>query len=675
MMILKNLLLSFIIILSISLSCSNNEAQIISSPDNNIKVFVTNRCGRLFYSVNYIDQPIISPSKLGLEFKNLPSFAENLTITSVEKGSYDSTWQQVWGENKYVRNHYNQFILNCSIKESKNQSLKIIFRVFNDGLGIRYQTRGINDSVFITNELTEFNFAENFTSWSIPANFESYEMLYSCKCIDSVKSANTPITLQTKNGTCLSIHEANLTNYAGMTLKRINDKSRAFECDLVPWPDGIKVKRKGDFVSPWRTIQIAKNAASLIESNLILNLNEPCKLEETSWIKPMKYIGIWWGMHLGTHTWTLGERHGATNKEAIKLIDFAAEHNIGGVLVEGWNTGWENWGKAKAFDQTTPYSDFDINTITTYATSKKIDFIGHHETGGDAQYYEERIPEAFNIYQQLGVHNLKTGYAGPIQPHGQYHHGQYMVNHYRKVVELAAKHQITINAHEPIKPTGIRRTYPNMMSREGVRGMEWNGWSDGNPPNHHVILPFTRILAGPVDYTPGVFDILYKKAGKRTKWNDQDKGTSRVNTTLSKQLALYVVFYSPLQMASDLVKNYENHPAFKFIEDVPVHWEQTKVLNASIGEYVTIVRKDIASNDWYLGGITNEDARELEVNLEFLANEKKYIAEIYSDTEISDWKTNPDDYSIVKTEVNSASQLILKLAAGGGTAIRFRCVN
>lgn len=652
-------------------------SQTILSPNNKVELKFELQNGQPFYSVLFKNQQIVLPSVLGFEFKNQPPLNSGFKVDAIETSASNDTWERVWGETKIVEDNYTQ--LEVVLKETLElkRKLKITFRVYDDGIGFRYEfpMQSESDSIFITNELTQFKLSEDYTCWYIPANFESYEMLYTKARLSQLESANTPITMQDGNGLCLSIHEANLTNYAGMTLKKKEGANTSFECDLVPWPDGDKVKAKGKVVTPWRTIQISENAAGLLESDLIVNLNEPNKFDDVSWIKPLKYVGVWWGMHIGTQTWTMGDRHGATTEEMKKIIDFASEHNIQGVLAEGWNTGWENWGEPKAFDQTTPYSDFNLEEIANYAKSHGVYFMGHHETGGDAAYYEERIDEAFTLYQSLGVHHVKTGYAGPIQPKGQYHHGQFMVNHYRKVVETAAEYKITINAHEPIKATGIRRTYPNMMSREGARGMEWNGWSEGNPPEHHVILPFTRNIGGPIDYTPGIFDIQYKNTGKRVKWNAQDKGTSRVNTTLSKQLALYVVFYSPLQMASDLIENYEGNSAFKFIEDIPVNWENTKVLNAEIGEFVTIVRKDINSRDWYLGSITNSKAREFTFKLDFLDEGTNYMAEIYADKKNSDWKTNPYDYTIKKFEVSSISELKVELASGGGQAIRFRCLD
>jgi alpha-glucosidase len=460
-----------------------------------------------------------------------------------------------------------------------------------------------------------------------------------------------------------------------MTLLKNQEKEFSFKSNLVPWPDGIKVKTSAPMVSPWRTIQIADKATDLVASNLILNLNEPNKIEDTSWIQPMKYVGIWWGMHLGTHTWTLGERHGATTTAAKKYIDFAANNNISGVLVEGWNTGWENWGQKEAFDFVTPYSDFNLKEIADYAKDKNINFIGHIETGGDAAYFEENLDKVFSMYHNLGIKAVKTGYAGAIKTAGQFHHGQFMVNHYRKVVETAAKYQIMVNAHEPIKPTGIRRTYPNMMTREGARGMEWNAWSAGNPPDHYTIIPFTRGLVGPFDYTPGTFDILFNNAKNRVKWNDLDDGTSRVNTTLAKQLSLFVILYSPMQMASDLIENYENQSAFKFIKDFGVDWEISKVLNGKIGDYITIVRKEKNSDTWFLGSCTDENKRELEIELSFLDTDKKYRAEIYADGMDADWKTNPQAIEIYSEIVDAQTVLNLKLAAGGGQAIKFSPIN
>jgi alpha-glucosidase len=672
--IISTLFLFTVICLCSSCSPKEETKQTFSSPNGNIELKADLQEGVLKYQVLYNKKSVIAPSALGLAFKNDTSLFKNLSIKSVQERHSKNSWEQVWGEQRFIENNYNETLIILS--DEKEREISIAFRIYNDGLAYRYiipKQKGL-DSLFIMDELSEFNFADDLQAWFIPANYESYEMLYQHKNISEVESANTPITFENKEQNLfVSIHEANLSNYAGMTLKK--SQGLNFEADLVPWPDGTKVKTKLPMESPWRSIQISETAGGLIESNLILNLNEPNQLEEVSWIKPSKYIGIWWGMHLGTETWTYGKRHGATTENMKKYIDFAAENQIASVLAEGWSTGWEQWGQPKAFDFVTPYPDFDLANIAAYAKNKGIELIGHHETGGDAQYYETQMDSAFKLYQSLGIKQLKTGYAGPIQPRGQYHHGQYMVNHYRKVLETAAKYQITINAHEPIKPTGIRRTYPNMMSREGARGMEWNAWSEGNPPEHHVILPFTRILAGPLDYTPGIFDILYKNAKNRVKWNGLDKGNSRTNTTVAKQLALFVVFYSPVQMASDLIENYENQPAFQFFKDVPCNWEMSKVLNAKIGSYVSIARKDWDSDDWYLGSVTNKEARTFELPLDFLVSGKSYLAEIYKDAKDANYLDNPYPIEIETQEVSSKDILKIELAPGGGQAIRFKALD
>jgi len=666
----------FVGLLALSLvftSCAQKTEFKVDSPNKELSLEFSALNGDLNYKIFFKNNELIKKSKLGFEFKNMESLIAGFKVVSSVVENHNGTWEQVWGTNKLVANNYNLLTVFLEEKEGSQRKMNLHFKVYNDGVGFRYEipTQAHISTIEITNELTAFNFTADHSTWYNRANFDSYEMAYKNGPISSVKSANTPVTFVAENGYVISIHEANLTNYAGMTLKKSEGDALSFESDLVPWPDGVKVKTTTPMFSPWRTIQIGEKAADLVGSNMILNLNEPNQIKDTSWIEPMKYIGVWWGMHLGTHTWTLGERHGATTKETKKFIDFAAENNIGGVLVEGWNTGWEDWGKKDAFDFVTPYEDFDLKGITEYARSKNIDFIGHVETGGAATSFENNFENIFGLYQKLGVKTVKTGYAGGIQTKGQFHHGQFMVNHYRKVVETAAEYGIMINAHEPIKPTGIRRTFPNMMTREGTRGMEWNAWSKGNSPEHHTVLPFTRGLGGPIDYTPGTFDILYKNAKNRVKWNGLDDGTSRVNTTLAKQLALFVTLYSPLQMASDLVENYENQPAFKFFQDFGTDWEQSEILNGEIGEYITIARKEKGGDTWFLGSVTDEHARTLEVSLSFLDNDATYTAEIYADGENADWKTNPQAIAISSQEVTATSTLKLVLAAGGGQAIRF----
>ena len=648
-----------------TVSCSADESFKLSSPDNKLNLQVSlNEKGEIYYQLNGYKSHLINKSKLGLQLKGDDSFSHSLKLVETEINQLDETWQAIWGENLSIQNNYKQLFVKLETSEGKRFNL--YFKLFNDGLAFRYKIPkqdGINE-INIVNELTEFNFSNEATAWSIPANFESYEMLYKTSLLSEVKDANTPLTFRTKSGIHMSIHEANLTDYAGMTLQQ--KEGLSFSCNLVPWPDGIKVKTKESLLSPWRTITVSQDAAQLVASNLVLNLNEPCKLEDTSWIEPMKYIGIWWGMHLGVETWTMGPNHGATTVNMKKYINFAADNNIQAVLAEGWNTGWENWGKAHAFDQVTPYADFDFKKIVAYADKKGVELIGHHETGGDIFYYEQQMEKAMKKLHDAGIRSLKTGYAGPI-PQGHFHHGQRMVQHYRKVLETAAQYKIMVNAHEPIKATGIRRTYPNMMAREGARGMEWNGWSEGNPPEHHVMLPFTRCLGGPLDYTPGTFDILYKNRKNYTKWNSNDKGNSRVNTTLAKQLALWVCLYSPVQMASDLIENYQGQDAFQFFRNLPSKWEKSKVLAAEVGDYFAVARK--SGKNWYIGAITDEESRILTVNLSFLTSGKNYKAIIYSDNDKTSLENNPTAISISSATVNSDSVLKVIMSAGGGQAI------
>lgn len=646
-------------------ACNITNQVDLKSPDGKLGFDLkVNESGQIFYTLNFEDKEVLLSSRLGLSLKSDSLFTNGLRITDVVKNKKNEEWKPVWGPNKTILENYNELVI--SLNNHANKKMNLYVRLFNDGLGFRYEIPKQNgiDSINIINELSEFNIADNGTAWTIPANFDTYEMLYRTTTIDEVKNANTPATFKTTEGNFISIHEANLTDYAGMTLQNIGGTH--FQANLVPWPDGVKVKAKGSLLSPWRTIMVSKDAAGLVESNLIQNFNEACKIKDTSWIQPMKYIGIWWGMHLGVETWIPGSKHGATTDNMKKYIDFAAENGVHSVLAEGWNTGWENWGKPKAFDQITAYADFDFEEIVKYAKLKNIELIGHHETGGDYIFYEECMNDAFAKLHNNGIRTLKTGYAGPI-PNGQFHHGQKMVQHYRKVIETAAKYHLMIDAHEPIKATGISRTYPNMMTREGARGMEWNGWSEGNPPEHHVILPFTRCLGGPIDYTPGTFDILYKNRKEYTKWNSNDKGNSRVNTTLAKQLALWVCLYSPLQMASDLVSNYEDQPAFEFFKKLPADFEESKVLLAEIGDMYSVARRK--GENWYIGTITDENRRNVEIDLSFLEDGKEYMASIFADGAEANLKNNPTDIEIKNLPVDSKTKLSVKMIESGGQAV------
>ena len=654
--------------------CSHHPQTEISSPDGTIKIyFCLNDSNRMAYRISINDSSFIAPSQLGFEANNGINLYKDFQITGTDFSTKDEVWTQPWGENKSIRNHYNEVAIH--LKDSKATRLTIRFRAFDDGIGFRYEYQVPNiDSLFIINELTEFNIANTGVSGSIPANFETYELLYRTLPINKVETANTPMTFKTDNDIYASIHEAALTDFPEMTLKQT--EACNFKSELAPWPDGIKARfAGGNVTTPWRTIQIAKEAVGLINSGLILNLNEPCALETTDWIKPMKYVGIWWGMHLGVETWTMDDRHGATTENAKRYIDFAAANNIEAVMFEGWNEGWESWGGMQTFDYTKPYADFDIVEVARYAKEKNIQIIGHHETGGNIPNYERQLDKAYKWYADLGIHSVKTGYAGAY-PGGYWHHSQYGVRHYRKVVETAAKYHTTIDAHEPIKDTGIRRTYPNMMTREGARGMEWNGWSEGNPPEHHELLPFTRLLAGPMDYTPGTFDILYEKtrnSPKRKKWNDLDKGNSRVNTTLAKQIANWVILYSPLQMASDMIENYENHPAFQFFRDFDADCDWSRALAGEPGEFVVVVRK--AKQNYFLGASTNEEARTINIKLDFLEKGELYKATIYADGKDANWETNPTDYQITEQIVTANESLSITMATGGGQAISFMPVD
>lgn len=676
-------------------SCSSPKNE-VTSPDGKIHLsFNIDDEGFMYYDVKVNDSVFIDSSLLGFEAKNGLNLKNSFVITKTEFTSEDETWTQIWGENKTIRNNYNEMAVHLENEDSIFLTMR--FRVFDDGLGFRYEYRITDvDEVIITDELTSFNIKENGTSWSIPADFDSYEHLYRTLPLNEIEDANTPFTFKTESGIYASIHEAALIDFPEMTLKKSenmktietenNSDSKllsfsvsqflSFKSNLAPYPDR-KTKaiftaesQSLTFKTPWRTIQISDKAVGLINSNLILNLNEPCVIEgDLSWIRPMKYVGVWWSMHLGVESWVINDRHGATTENAKRHIDFAANNNIDAVLFEGWNEGWDSWGGRQSFDFTKPYADFDIDEIMRYAKERNVEIIGHHETGGNIINYEKQLEEAYRWTKEKGINYVKTGYAGGISDFHN-HHGQYNVRHYQKVVETASDNHISLNVHEPIKPTGLRRTYPNLMTGEGARGMEWNAWSEGNPPEHHVTLPFTRLLAGPMDYTPGTFDILFentRNSPQRKKWNDNDKGNSRVNTTLAKQLANWVILYSPLQMASDMIEHYEGHPMFQFFRDFNPDCDWSKALQGEPGEYIVVVRR--AGEDYFLGATTNGSAREAAVPLTFLPKNQDFIATIYSDGDDAHWKTNPTSYMIEKKIISHNDTLFIKMAAGGGCAV------
>lgn len=646
----------------------------VASPDGRLVVEVgTDPEGRAAYSVAHRGRAVIAPSRLGMLFTDAPKFERNLAIVGEARRSFDETWEQPWGERRHVRNHYNELRVTLREKTGPRRGFDVVFRAYDDGLGFRYEfpeqdgLRALN----IGEELTEFDVVGEATAWWIPAfEWNRAEYLYQRTPLAGVGVAQTPLTLRRADGLHLSIHEAALVEYSGMNLRRV-DGGR-LKAALTPGIGDAKVEREAPMQTPWRTLQVSETAGGLVESSLILNLNEPNALGDVSWVQPMKYVGVWWEMHLDRKSWASGEKHGATTAHVRRHIDFAAEHGFGGVLVEGWNLGWDgDWfGNGEAFSFTEPYPDFDLEGLAAYAKSRGVALIGHHETSGHAAHYEAQLGDALDLYQRLGVGAVKTGYvadAGQAKVRDDegrlryaWHEGQAMARHHQRVVTEAAKRRIAVNPHEPVKDTGLRRTYPNWLTREGARGMEYNAWGEpGNPPGHEATLVFTRLLAGPMDFTPGIFGMETKSGG-------------RIATTLAKQLALYVVIYSPLQMAADRLEHYEANPGpFQFIEDVPVDWAETRVLDAAVGEYVALARRDRAGEDWYLGAVTDGEARTLSLPLSFLEPGRRYRAEIYRDGPDAGWQADQHDIVIERRDVTAADVLELRLAPGGGQAIRF----
>jgi alpha-glucosidase len=646
----------------------------VASPDGRITVeLTTDHDGRARYSVARDGKPVIVSSQLGFLFTDVTKLDRNLRIVSQTVRSHDETWEQPWGERRYVRDHHNELRLGLVETSGEQRRFDVVVRVFDDGLGFRYDfpAQPALPQLDIAEELTEFTLADDATAWWIPAlEWNRKEYVYKRTPLAEVGFAQTPITLRRADGLHIAFHEAALLDYSAMNLVRVED--RRFRASLFPGTGGAKVSRAAPFATPWRVVLLADDAAGLATSDLVLNLNPPNALGDVSWVKPMKYLGIWWEMHLDTKSWGSGPKHGATTEEAIRYLDFAAEHGFGGVLVEGWNLGWDgDWfANGEEFSFTEAYPDFDIDKVTAHARDRGVTLIGHHETSGHAAHYEDQLAEALDLYERLGVAAIKTGY---VADGGQakvrdsdgairyaWHEGQAMANHHIRVVTEAAKRRISINPHEPIKDSGLRRTYPNWVTREGARGMEYNAWGrPPNPPGHEATLVFTRMLDGPFDFTPGLFSM-------RSRHGD------RVATTLAKQLALYVVLYSPLQMAIDLPEEYEARPeAFRFIKDVPADWQDSRVLNGEVGEYVTFARKDRNSDDWYLGAVTDDDARELRVALDFLDPGRSYTAQVYRDGPGAGWQADQTAIVIEQRAVTSADALVLALAPGGGQAIRF----
>ncbi|MBK8788458.1 MAG: glycoside hydrolase family 97 protein [Chitinophagaceae bacterium] len=680
----------------------------VKSPNKNIELnFWLNDKGAPMYSVSYKSREVLLPSAMGFELKQtmsneaLPALKDNLVVTSSTQTSSNTKWKPVWGDVKEISDNYSQLKVSLSQKGDKAISFNIIFKVFDDGVGFRYEfPEQKNLAHFIVSEeKTEFHLAGDHKAFWIPGDFDSNEFNPNVTKLSEVNgedpkyaanifahqffdkdAVQTPLMLKTNDGLYINIHEAALVNYPAMNL-HIDKSNFNLSSVLVPDALGNKAYLQAPAKTPWRTIIISDKATDMLASHTILNLNDPSVIKDPSWIKPTKYVGVWWEMHVGKATWDYAGsqnatsfdaaglkptgKHGANTANVKRYIDFAAKHGFAGVLVEGWNTGWEDWFgqyKENVFDFVTPYPDFDVKGLHKYAASKNVKLIMHHETSASVTNYERQMDTAYRFMKANGYDAVKTGYVGHIIPRGEHHDGQWMVNHYVRVAQKTASYKIMLDAHEPVRPTGLSRTYPNWLACEAARGMEFNAWSEGNRPNHDVILPFTRFMGGPMDYTPGIFqlDLSY--------WDKNKKET--IHTTLAKQLALYVTICSPLQMAADLPESYEKKmDAFQFIKDVAVDWDDSKYLEAEPGEYITVARKAKGSNNWFVGAITNENSRNADVNLDFLDAGKKYTAIIYADAADADYQKNPAAYIISKQVVDSKSVLNLKLAPGGGCAV------
>jgi alpha-glucosidase len=649
-----------------------------SSPDGSVVVEVSlDGDGRAAYAVSRKGKAVLTPSHLGFLFTDVAKIDRNLTVTGQETRLFDETWQQPWGEWSSIRNNYRE--LQVHFKEAKGlgRVFTVTFRIYNDGVGFRYEfpDQPNMHHANIAEELTEFAFAQDGTAWWKPAflwNREEY--LYNKTALSALGTADTPVSIKLADGTHVALHEAALIDYSGMAVART--EGNTLRAQLTPGAGRPKVVKHGAWTTPWRTLIVADDAAGLYMSHLMLNLNEPNKLGDMSWFKPGKFVGVWWNMIKGEWSWARGPRHGATNEHVKQYIDFAAAQGIPQVLVEGWNEGWDgDWfGNGWDMDFAKPVEDFDADMLAAYAKKKGVRLIGHHETGGAASHYENQFDKAFKFAADHGYMVVKTGYvtdAGQIErvdadgtKYREWHEGQWMSNHLIRVAEAAYKYRIAIDSHEPIKGTGLHRTWPNWVAREGMRGMEYNSWAGKNPPEHEANIVFTRMLEGPMDFTPGVLSLTGEKG-------------SAILSTEAKQLALYVVIYSPVQMAADTPENYAQHmPAFKFIRDVATDWDETRVLNGEIGDYVTIARKERGGQTWFLGAVGDEEARTVSFALNFLTPGKRYVAEIYRDGDDADYRTEKRHSIVIEQQaVTAKSSMTLRLAPGGGAAVRFRLVK
>ncbi|RYE21054.1 MAG: glycoside hydrolase family 97 protein [Sphingobacteriales bacterium] len=650
------------------------------------------------YSVWFNNQTVVQPSSLGFTLGGGQSLDSNFKLIGHSSKMIDETWQPVWGEVNKIRNHYQQLTLQLQQQTEQGTRLNIIFRIFEDGVGFRYEFPAQPHLKYfvIEAEKTAFNLTGNHKAFWIPGDYDSNEYLYSTTPLGDVNAwkfpmispgnikrnipdkhvLQTPLMLKTNSGLYINIHEAALVNYPAMML-HVDTAKFALTAQLVPDALGNRAYVRAAFATPWRSIIVSDKATDILTSKMIVNLNEPAG-DYASWVRPMKYIGVWWEMQTGHSSWNYtdteslaadgnmiaNKRHAANTTNVKQYIDFASANKIDGVLVEGWNKGWEEWTgnwNEENFDYVTPYPDFDVAAIAAYAKLKGVKMIMHNETGGSAANYDRHLDTAFKFMNRFAYPAVKTGYVGSIMPKGEHHDGQWMVKHYLRTIQKAAAHKVMINIHEPVRPTGLHRTYPNFVASEAGRGNEWNAFADGSPPEHETILPFTRLMGGPMDYTPGIFKLRNYAKGVPGR---------QMHSTLAKQLALYVTMYSPLQMAADLPQNYEAHmDAFQFIKDVPVDWDDTQVLEAEPGDFISIARKEKATANWYIGAITDEQERTANLPLRFLQKGKQYEATIYADAGNAHWQTNPEAYKITKQIVNCKSVLQLKLAAGGGAAV------
>lgn len=691
-----------LIISALLFSALNVDADVVTSPNGIVSIDFQLKNGIPTYKVDYKGKPVIKESRLGLELrdgKNLMDGFEQLNATT---STFDETWQPVWGEVKEIRNHYNELLAELK-QPSTDRYMNIRFRVYDDGVGFRYEFPQQKNLVYfvIKEEHSQFAMTGDHTAWWIPGDYDTQEYDYTESKLSEIRSllsnavtsnasqtvfsptgVQTSLQMKTDEGLYINLHEAALVDYSCMHLN-LDDKNLVFESWLTPDAEGFKGRLQAPCHSPWRTVMVSDDARDILSSHLILNLNEPCKLEDTSWIKPVKYMGVWWEMIAGGKPWSytndipsvkLGEtdyrkvksngNHPANTRNVKKYIDFAAKHGFDQLLVEGWNVGWEDWfGNQKdyVFDFVTPYPDFDIEQLNRYAHDKGIRLMMHHETSGSSRNYERHLEQAYQLMNKYGYTAVKSGYVGNILPYGEHHYGQWMNNHYLYCVVEAAKHKIMVNAHEAVRPTGLCRTYPNLIGNESARGTEYQAFG-GSKTFHTTVLPFTRLQGGPMDYTPGIFEMNISKLNPNN--------SSHVNATLANQLALYVTMYSPLQMAADLPENYERFmDAFQFIKDVPVDWDNSIYLEAEPGKYVTVARKEKGTNNWFIGSATGNANHQSVISLDFLEKGKNYIATIYADTKDTDYKLNPQSYQIVKGLVNSKNKLKINTVEAGGYAV------